>query len=45
VWGDVHQRLSAYFADQGVPDISIERSAELPAADPKTGKFRQVWSV
>ncbi|MCX2930384.1 phenylacetate--CoA ligase family protein [Mycobacterium sp. CVI_P3] len=45
VWADVDARLSAYLAAQGVPDVSIEHSAQAPAIDPKTGKFRQVWSV
>lgn len=45
VWADVDQRLSAFLAEQGVPDVSIEHSAEPPAVDPRTGKFRQVWSA
>ncbi len=44
VWADVDQRLSAFLAEQGVPEVSIEHCAELPASDPRTGKFRQVWS-
>ena len=45
VWPAVQDRLHDFFSAQGLPSVSIECAAEPPAVDPKSGKFRQVWSV
>ena len=44
VWQAVDRRLHEFFAAQGIA-VSVEHSAERPAADPRSGKFRQIWSV
>lgn len=44
VWSMVQQRLHAYLTSQNLAIVAIERSAELPVRDPRSGKFRQVWS-
>jgi phenylacetate-CoA ligase len=43
VWQAVDHRLRAYLAEQGLPDVQIERAAEPPQRDTRSGKFRQVW--
>ncbi len=45
VWQAVDERLHEFFSAQGIPGVVIEHSAEPPGVDPKSGKFRQVWSV
>ncbi len=45
VWQAVDERLHAFFAAQGTARISVEHAVEPPAIDPKSGKFRQVWSA
>lgn len=45
VWSAVERRLGDFFSAQGLPSVAVERATEPPAVDPKTGKFRQVWSV
>ena len=42
VWADVHRRLRAYLAEQGLQSVSVERAAEAPAIDPGAGKLRHV---
>ena len=44
VWLAVTSRLEEYFSAQGLSAVEVERSAELPRADPRSGKFRQVWT-
>lgn len=44
VWATVRRRLGDWLADQGAAPVQIERGAEPPHRDPRTGKFRQVWS-
>jgi len=45
VWHAVDQRLDAFFAAQGAAPIVVEHATDPPALDPRTGKFRQVWSA
>ncbi len=42
VWQETFQRLRAYFEAQGIDTVVLERSDELPTANPKTGKFHYV---
>lgn len=41
----VDVRLHEFFQTQGVSSVDIQHAAELPSVDPKSGKFRQIWSV
>lgn len=41
-WALVYQRVNDYFIQQRLPPVTIERAAEPPQQDPKTGKFYQV---
>ncbi|WP_322861220.1 phenylacetate--CoA ligase family protein [Mycobacterium europaeum] len=41
----VDQRLEAFFTTQGAAPVAVEHAPEPPAADPRTGKFRQVCSA
>ena len=43
-WGGVERRLGEYLSAQGLAPVGIERDREPPRADPKSGKFRQVWA-
>jgi phenylacetate-coenzyme A ligase PaaK-like adenylate-forming protein len=45
VWRAVDQRLDAFFATQGTAPIVVEHATDPPALDPRTGKYRQVWSA
>ncbi|MGE5292730.1 MAG: phenylacetate--CoA ligase family protein [Micromonosporaceae bacterium] len=45
VWKAVDQRLGEFLAAQGTETVSIEHAQEVPAADARSGKFRQVWSA
>lgn len=44
VWEEIKEKLRKYLYAQGLPSINIVRSQEQPGIDPKTGKFRQVYS-
>ncbi|GAA0253341.1 hypothetical protein ACFFQF_33745 [Haladaptatus pallidirubidus] len=44
VWGQVSADLKAFLEDQGITDITLERATESPQRDPRSGKFRHVWS-
>jgi phenylacetate-CoA ligase len=44
VWQVLEQRLQEYLCAQGLPNISIERDITPPTRDPRSGKFRNVWS-
>jgi hypothetical protein len=44
VWETAIARLQDYLAGQGLPGITIQKTAEPPQRDPASGKFRQVWS-
>lgn len=37
--------LHGFFQTQGVAPVEIQHAAEPPSVDPKSGKFRQVWSL
>lgn len=41
-WELVYQRVTEYFARQGLPAVRVERASEPPMQDPMTGKFYQV---
>jgi hypothetical protein len=45
VWRALDDRLQAFFATQGTAPIVVEHTAEPPTIDPRTGKYRQVWSA
>jgi len=45
VWEALQARLVAYLAAQGIANVTIEKASEPPQLNPKSGKFRQVWSV
>lgn len=44
VWKAVEARLHSYLAVQGLATVSIQRTGEPPRRDPRSGKFRHVWS-
>lgn len=41
----VDERLYEFFKAQGIGSVVVEHSPDPPAVDPRSGKFRQVWSV
>jgi len=43
-WGRVEERVGAYLTRQNLPGITLELSAEAPIRDPRSGKYRHVWS-
>ena len=45
VWQAMDERLREFFTAYGIPEVIIEHSAEPPGVDPRSGKFRQVWSL
>lgn len=44
VWQVVEPRLHTYLSTQGLSSVTIERASEPPQRDPRSGKFRHVWS-
>jgi hypothetical protein len=44
VWEALQTRLVTYLAEQGIAQVVIEKAPESPQLNPKSGKFRQVWS-
>ena len=44
VWQVVEPRLHTYLSTQGLASVTIERASEPPQRDPRSGKFRHVWS-
>lgn len=44
VWQAVKPRLHTYLAAQGLASITIARASEPPQRDPRSGKFRHIWS-
>ncbi len=44
VWQVVEPRLHTYLTAQGLTTVTIERASEPPLRDPRSGKFRHVWS-
>ncbi|WP_251523185.1 phenylacetate--CoA ligase family protein [Robertmurraya korlensis] len=43
VWENVREALLDYFATQGLTNLLIEKSDELPQRNPKSGKYQHVW--
>ncbi len=44
VWELVSARLEEFLSRHRLASVNVEREARKPAPDPKSGKFRQVWS-
>ena len=44
VWAALRKRLAAFLAEHGATTVTIEKAAEPPALQPRSGKFRQVYS-
>lgn len=44
VWELVRQNLTAFLEIHKLSHVSVEHSLETPALDPRSGKFRHVWS-
>jgi len=42
-WEQVYANACAYFASQGLGNVTITRASEPPMRDPKSGKFRNLW--
>ncbi|HET7660137.1 MAG TPA: phenylacetate--CoA ligase family protein [Oryzihumus sp.] len=45
VWTAVEDRLRKFLGDHGADAVVVEPAPAPPAPDPRSGKFRQVWSV
>ena len=44
VWELVRKNLITFLETQKLSHVSVERSMKAPALDPRSGKFRHVWS-
>jgi phenylacetate-coenzyme A ligase PaaK-like adenylate-forming protein len=44
VWQTAVTRLGVFLASQGLSGVVVRKTAESPRRDPRSGKFRQVWS-
>ena len=44
VWEAVERNLRAYLTGQGLTRVTVERSPDPPASNPRSGKFRHVWA-
>lgn len=44
VWSNVIYSLNEYLTLHNLPNIQLQKTDERPHRDPKSGKFRQVWS-
>jgi phenylacetate-coenzyme A ligase PaaK-like adenylate-forming protein len=44
VWADLRLRVCAFLVRQRLPDLDLVRSNEAPRRDPRSGKYRHVWS-
>jgi len=44
VWRRVQERLGAFLTYQYLPGILLELAGEPPRRDPRSGKYRHVWS-
>lgn len=44
VWEAVDRNLAAFFADHRIESVVVSHATEPPQLDPRTGKFRQVYS-
>jgi hypothetical protein len=45
VWDAVQTHLGAYLQKQGLANVAMVMLPEPPVRDPKSGKFRHVWSA
>lgn len=45
IWSLLESRIRAYLTAQKMSSVRLELADEMPAADPRSGKLRQVWSV
>jgi phenylacetate-coenzyme A ligase PaaK-like adenylate-forming protein len=45
VWQTVKERVQTFLSIQGVTNAAINLDETLPGRDPRTGKFREVWSA
>lgn len=43
-WSRVRDALQRFFVGQGVPGVTIEQAVERPARNPRSDKFRHVWT-
>ncbi|MCG2784506.1 MAG: phenylacetate--CoA ligase family protein [Anaerolineae bacterium] len=43
-WDKVEARVREYLQKQGLGNVTIIRATEAPMRDPKSGKFRNVWT-
>lgn len=44
VWETVMARLREFLTAHDLSEIAVREAAELPRRDPRSGKYRQVWS-
>ncbi len=44
-WKEIDARLDAFFASLGTDTVTVRHDPEPPRANPRSGKFRQVWSA
>jgi phenylacetate-coenzyme A ligase PaaK-like adenylate-forming protein len=44
VWRTVQARLAPYLAAQGLGNVRVERAAEGPQRDPRSGKYLHAWA-
>jgi phenylacetate-coenzyme A ligase PaaK-like adenylate-forming protein len=44
VWSTLQERAEVYLASQGLGNVTVALSPEAPVRDPRSGKFRHVWS-
>ncbi|SIR67224.1 Phenylacetate-coenzyme A ligase PaaK, adenylate-forming domain family [Haladaptatus litoreus] len=44
VWEQVRTDLKTFLEDQRITDITLEKATESPQRNPRSGKFRHVWS-
>lgn len=45
VWAAVEVRVRAFLDAQGLSSVRVDHDPELPHADKRSGKFRQVWAA
>jgi hypothetical protein len=45
VWAAVEDRLKKFLRDHGADAVAVEPASSPPGPDPRSGKFRQVWSA
>lgn len=45
VWSAIQANLDRFLTAQQIAGVEVQRASERPRRDPRSGKFRQVWSV